>query len=138
LPAVWDAASKTIGHIRSGKGPAFLHATCVHLEGHFLGYQLIRVVRYPVREMPDIAKPLTQSFLRPGGGSLRDRLGGLKNVLSAVLAAMRDPRRDTENDPVYQTRQELQSNPDRLNQLENQVEAEINTLLSSALTEVNR
>jgi pyruvate dehydrogenase E1 component alpha subunit len=138
VSAVWDAASKTVEHIRSGKGPAFLHATCVHLEGHFLGYQLIRVVRDPVREMPDIAGPLTQSFLRPGGGSLRDRLGGLKNVLSAVLTAMRDPRREAANDPVQRARGELESNSDRLTRLENQVEEEINTILSSALAEVNR
>ena len=79
VSAVWEAAHAAIERARSGQGPTFLHARCVHFEGHFLGFQLIRIVRDPLREMPGIAIPLTQSFLRPGGAALRERLAGLKN-----------------------------------------------------------
>ena len=64
---VWDAATLAIEHARSRGTPAFLHANCVHLEGHFLGYQMIRVARNPLNEMPPIALPLAQSFLQPRG-----------------------------------------------------------------------
>jgi hypothetical protein len=108
----------------------------VHFEGHFLGLILIRMVRDPLREMPGIAIPLTQSFLHPGGAALHERLAGLKAVLAAVLATLRDPRRDSANDPLRRARTTLQLDPVRLQELEDQVEKEISNVLSSALAEV--
>jgi TPP-dependent pyruvate/acetoin dehydrogenase alpha subunit len=134
--AVWEVAHKAIESIRSGKGPAFLRARCVHLEGHFLGYQLLRIVRAPLREMPRIAVPLTRSFLRPGGANLRERLAGLKIVIAAVLSTVRDPRQDQANDPILRARAALPSDPTRLRELEDQIEKEISNVLASALVEV--
>lgn len=133
---VWKAAHSAIERARSGQGPTFLHARCVHLEGHFLGFQLIKILRDPLGEMSEIAAPLARSFLHPGGAGLRGRLRGLKTVLSAVLSTMRDPRRDSANDPVQRTRTTLQSNPVRLQELEDRVEKEINHVLSIVLAEV--
>ena len=133
---VWEASQAAIERARSGQGPTFLHARCVHFEGHFLGFQLIRMVRDPLREMPGIAIPLTQSFFHPGGAALHERLAGLKAVLAAVLATLRDPRRDSTNDPLRRARTTLQSDSVRLQELEDQVEEEINNVLSSALAEV--
>jgi acetoin:2,6-dichlorophenolindophenol oxidoreductase subunit alpha len=133
---VWEVASSAIEHARSRLGPTFLHARCVHFEGHFLGYQLIRIVRDPLREMPEIAIPLTQSFLHPGGGTLGERLAGLKTVLAIVLATLRDPRRDPANDPVRSMRKTLQSDPLCLRELEDRIKKEIGDVLASALVEV--
>jgi TPP-dependent pyruvate/acetoin dehydrogenase alpha subunit len=133
---VWEAAHSAIERARSGQGPTFLHARCVHLEGHFLGFQLIRMVRDPLREMPEIAIPLTRSFLHPGGAALRERLAGLKTVIAAVLSTLRDPRRDPANEPVRRARTILGSDPVRLQELENRVEREISDILASALAEV--
>lgn len=136
VSAVWESAHEAIENIRSGKGPIFLHARCVHLEGHFLGYQLLRIVRAPLREMPEITVPLTRSFLRPGGANLRERLSGLKTVIATVLSTVRDPRQDQTNDPVSHARAALQSDPARLRELEDQIEKEISNVLASALEEV--
>jgi hypothetical protein len=136
VSAVWEAAARTIESARAGQGPTFLHARCVHLEGHFLGYQLIRVARAPLREMPGIAGPLARSFLRPGGAALRGRLAGLKTVIGALLSTLRDPRRDPANDPLPRARAALQGEPARLRELEDQIEQEISTVLASALVEV--
>jgi len=133
---VWEASAAAMERARSGQGPTFLHARCVHFEGHFLGFQLIRMVRDPLKEIPGIAIPLTQSFLRPGGAALHERLAGLKAVLAAVLATLRDPRWDSANDPVRRARTTLQSDAVRLQELEDQVEKEISNVLSSALAEV--
>jgi len=133
---VWEASHSAIKRARSGQGPTFLHARCVHFEGHFLGFQLIRMVRDPLREMTGIAIPLTQSFLHPGGAALHERLAGLKAVLAAVLATLRDPRRDSANDPLRRARTILQSDQVRLQGLEDQIEQEISNVLSSALAEV--
>ncbi|NOX88765.1 MAG: thiamine pyrophosphate-dependent dehydrogenase E1 component subunit alpha [Calditrichaeota bacterium] len=132
---VWEAAHSAIERARSGKGPTFLHARCVHLEGHFLGFQLIRLTRNPLKEMPEIAIPLTYSFLQPGGAAFRERMAGLKTVLSSVLSTLRDPRRDSTNDPLRRARKNLLSDPERLQELENQIEQEINQVLASSLAE---
>ncbi len=130
---VWEAARQAIERIRSGEGPTFLHARCVHLEGHFLGFQLLRVTRDPLREMPGISIPLLRSFLRPGGASLRERLTGLRVVISSILTTLRDPRRDPANDPVKRARATLASDPARLLDLERTIEQQIAEIVSSAL-----
>jgi TPP-dependent pyruvate/acetoin dehydrogenase alpha subunit len=133
---VWEASHSAIERIRSGQGPIFLHASCVHAEGHFLGFQLLRIVRDPLKEMPKVAGPLTRSFLRASGSSVQNRIKGLKSVITAVLSTMRDPRRDSTKDPVRRARKSLQSDPIRLKELEDQVEQEISHVLASALAEV--
>jgi TPP-dependent pyruvate/acetoin dehydrogenase alpha subunit len=136
VSAVWEASNLAIERARSGHGPTFLHARCVHFEGHFLGFQLIRMVRDPLGEMPKIAIPLVHSFLHPGGAVLCERLAGLKTILAAVLSTVRDPRRDPANDPVRCAHTTLQSEPLRLQELEDEVEKEITDALASSLAEV--
>lgn len=133
---VWQAARAAIDRARSGHGPSFLQARCVHFEGHFLGFQLLRMVRQPFKEMPGVALPLTRSFLQPKGAPWRERVAGLKEVVTAVLATWRDPRRDLGNDPIRRTREALLTEPDRLRELEDQIEHEIGRLLALALAEV--
>jgi TPP-dependent pyruvate/acetoin dehydrogenase alpha subunit len=133
---VWDAASQAFERLRAGQGPAFLHAACVHLEGHFLGYQLLRSIRDPLHEMPLIAGPLIGSILRPGGAALGERLAGLRFVVEAVLGALRDPRRDASNDPVRRARALLAPEPEQLEALEAAIRDEIDALLTVALQEV--
>jgi hypothetical protein len=94
------------------------------------------MVREPLREVSEIAVPLTQSFLRPSGAALGARLAGLKTVIGAVLSTLRDPRRDSANDPVRRARTTLQTDSSRLQELENQVEEEIRKALASSLVEV--
>jgi len=135
VQAVWQAAQAAIERARTGEGPSFLHANCVHFEGHFLGYQLIRAVRHPLTEMPRIAIPLTQSFLHPGGAALQERLAGLRAIIAALLATLRNPRRDPAYDPLRRARAALDIEPADLQALEDGVEEEINRLLESALVE---
>jgi TPP-dependent pyruvate/acetoin dehydrogenase alpha subunit len=136
ITEVWEAAHNAIERARDGKGPFFLRAKCVHLEGHFLGYQLIRAVRHPLREMPKITIPLTQSFLRTSGASLGERVSGLKSVLSAVLSTLRDPRRNPDSDPVLRTRSTLQSDRTRLQALEDDTEREVGNIITLAMEEM--
>jgi len=137
VSAVSKAAASAIGRARSGQGPAFLQARCVHFEGHFLGYQLLRLTRHPLKEIPKIAIPLTRSLLRFGGAGWRERLAGMKTVLKATLSTWRDPREDQDNDPVRRARMELQSDRTRLREMEGRVEKEIQDALASALEGVS-
>jgi TPP-dependent pyruvate/acetoin dehydrogenase alpha subunit len=133
---VWEAAEQALDYVRNGQGPVFLRGTCVHLEGHFLGYQLLRAIRDPLREMPSIAGPLIGSFLQPGGAKLSERLAGMHIVISGMLAAYRDPRQEAANDPIKRARKQLASEPEKLEALESAIREEIEALVSIALQEV--
>ena len=128
---VWEAAGQAIARARAGKGPTFLRATCVHLEGHFLGYQPLRVTRDPLREMPRIAGPLVRALIHPGGAPLRERLDGMGLVNGAITATLRDPRRQRSNDPLARTRDRLHTDPARLQGLEAAARQEIDALLAA-------
>ena len=132
---VWKTANSAIERLRAGSGPVFLHARCVHLEGHFLGLPLLRIIRNPFRELPKIAGPLIRSFLRPGGGSLRERFEGMKVVVSTIISTLYDPRQNSDNDPIMLARNTLMSDPVQLQELDKQIEAEISTLVNIALHE---
>jgi hypothetical protein len=85
--------------------------------------------------MPPIAIPLTRAFFKRGGAPLRERVAGLRIVMAATLDAFRDPRRKKANDPIFNTRALLQSNPDRLQELEDDIRREIDAALTAALSE---
>jgi TPP-dependent pyruvate/acetoin dehydrogenase alpha subunit len=136
VSAVWQSAEVAIQRGRSGNGPTFLHFNCVHLEGHFLGFQPIRVVRTPVKEIPKVAVPLTRSFLNAGGAGFSQRLAGLKTVVATILDTLRDARRNPANDPVKRARIALESDQDRLRQLEDQIEKDFGVSLVAAMAEV--
>lgn len=135
---VWRAAHQAIERARAGKGPSLLHARCMHLEGHFLGLLSLRMIRNPLRQMPAIMGPLLRSLLRPGGGSLKERLAGLRIILANSWATSGDPRRLASNDPVLRTRNALLSDPVRLRELESHIETEISAVVAAALDEVSQ
>ena len=133
---VVEVSAPAIERARRGQGPTFLRSTCVHLEGHFLGYQLLRAIRQPGREMPEIAARLTRSLLKPGGTAIGERVAGIKSIFTAVLSTLRDPRRSPANDPLLRARNLLLSDSGRLQRLENQIEEEIGSLVDSVLMEL--
>lgn len=132
---VWEAAGAAIEHARGGGGPRFLHARCVHLEGHFLGYQLLKVAREPLREGSALAGELARAIRRPGG-RLRDRLKGVGALAGALVATIRDPRGDAANDPIRRTRSALESDAERLRVLEDAAARETGELVESVMGEV--
>jgi TPP-dependent pyruvate/acetoin dehydrogenase alpha subunit len=133
---VFQAAQQAVKRVRKGEGPTFLHAHCVHLEGHFLGLLLLRVARDPLHELPGITGPLIQSFVRPGARSPGERLAGVRYILSTIQATLRDPRQFSRNDPVERLRATLMSDPERLKEVETRVEKEIAAIRAAALQEV--
>lgn len=135
VEAVWETAQEAITDLRAGLGPVFLHAHCIHLEGHFLGYQLIRVIRQPLGELSRILVPLLRALFSIKGGTFSSRLQGLKAVNASLLDAMRDPRRKRSNDPLWRPRRRLRSDPDRLHELDTRLVREIDEIVASILKE---
>jgi TPP-dependent pyruvate/acetoin dehydrogenase alpha subunit len=136
VSAVLGTAEAALGRARSGGGPSFLHARCVHLEAHFLGFPLLQAARHPLREMPGMSTGLARGFLRPGGAALRERVAGVKAALGTVLATLRDPRREAANDPVQNARTVVHSDAARMHELEERVEEETRAVVEAALAGV--
>ncbi len=133
---VFEAAGDAIERLRTGEGPIFLHARCVHLEGHFLGFQLLRIIKTPMKELSKMAGPMMKAFFHPTGGTMKERLAGAETIRETVFSTWRDPRENAALDPVQRGRALLQSEPVRLNELEKRVEDELETILTSVLAEV--
>lgn len=116
--AVWHAAKEAVERARAGAGPTFLHARCVHLEGHFLGYQLLRIVRHPVGEMPAIFAPLLRSAFARRGAPIRARLRGLRTIMGLTARAWQEQRDARHWDPLVHARARLGLSAAQLRELE--------------------
>lgn len=132
VEAVWTAASVALDRARSGQGPTFIKATCIHLEGHFLGYQLIRALRSPIRMLPKIIIPLVKTFFQKGA-NLWERLAGMKVVTYALTSAIKDPRRDSHNDPLKRLRSRLAMEQEVVVQMENDLKNQVLVSISAVL-----
>ena len=66
-----------------------------------------------------------------GGAGVRERLAGVRTVFSSVIAALQDPRRDKDKDPVRHTRNKLLSDLEQLQALESRVEKEISQIFTA-------
>lgn len=134
VEAVYRAAARAIERARSGNGPSFLHATCVHLEGHFLGDPLLRVLRKPRAELGPLVRPLLGPTVR-GGSPYTDRataLGALTFTLGRFAVTHFRPRRD----PVRRLRGKLGRFTDRLEGLERDVDEQMDRLLQHTRAEL--
>lgn len=129
----WRVAGEAIAGIRSGRGPCFLHARCVHLEAHFLGFQLLRAVREPLAEIPRLAGPMTRSFLQPRGAPVAERVAGMSKILESMISTLQDARRDPANDPLLRARAKLEPDDQGLEELEQGTTEEVAQALGDVL-----
>lgn len=133
VEAVWSAAYDALSHTRRGDGPVFLRATCVHIEGHFLGDPLLRIARRPVREFTPYAGPMVKAFVSPKGTRLRERID---NLIGVAWAGEKLARKQTSvrDDPVERTRKILEADDKRrLDNLEKRLQQDVQTIVERAL-----
>jgi TPP-dependent pyruvate/acetoin dehydrogenase alpha subunit len=133
VEAVWNAAHEALAYIRRGSGPVFLHATCVHIEGHFLGDPLLRIARRPVREFTPYAGAMVKAFMSPKGTTLRERIDSLGRVAWAGEKLARS-QTSVKDDPVERTRESLKAaDESRLKNLEKRLQQDVETIVERAL-----
>lgn len=128
---VWHTASEAIRRAREGDGPTFLHAHCVHLQGHFLGDQLIRLARNPLGET-DATLPMLKSFFRIKGARFGERMDAISETMKMILQI---PKTEDlkKKDPLIITRLELLSDKTRLETIEMEVAQEIQRIVAACL-----
>jgi TPP-dependent pyruvate/acetoin dehydrogenase alpha subunit len=130
--AVWSEAEQALQHARMGKGPVFLWAHCIHLEGHFLGDGLLDMVRRPVYSFRKRIWPLLKGFFYRSGADWGERIVSMRQVLGIVFAAQ--SQTSSVRDPLVRTRQLLvKKDAGRLLELESDIKGEIQKIVISAL-----
>jgi len=128
---VWRAARDAFLRAREGNGPTFLHATCVHPEGHMLGDPLLRMVRSPVRELKSKVAPLMKAATT-GGSSLSERAASLGSI-AGMLGRVQKAQKQAANDPVERQRQRLSISDAERDELERAIDDEVQTAVAGAL-----
>jgi pyruvate dehydrogenase E1 component alpha subunit len=131
VEAVWHTAEEALQRMRAGDGPSFLHASCTHPEGHFMGDPLLRIARQPVRQMRQMSGPLMRSITRRQGASVRERVAGFSTVLALIRTTFQEKSMQ-QRDPIARTRKELLSDATRLEALETAVVQEIHKAVQAA------
>lgn len=132
VEAVWNAAGKSLIRARKGKGPSFIHATCTHPEGHFLGDPLLRITRQPVKEIKKVAGPMIKSAIHPKGASVLKRSGSLATVTALIGKTARD-QYFAGNDPLRRLRRQLKKENGGLEKLENELINQNQAVIDRAL-----
>ena len=132
VEAVWNAAHEALQRARVEKGPTFLHATCGHPEGHFLGDPLLRIVRNPVKEMTKIAGPLLKSVTSLKGASVTQRTRGLGTVTS-LIGKTKKEQVLSQRDPLSIVRKKLDTENERLRKTEDEINEQIQSAVTVAL-----
>ena len=133
VEAMWVAAREAFTRARQGGGPTFLHASCSHLEGHFLGYALLRSARKLSLEMLYTSWPMLKALFHSKGAPFRQRLQGLFTILNLINQTRVEHQAMSRSDPLVRARLKLLSEPPRLEDLENGVRREINQIFETAL-----
>ncbi|MEN8241213.1 MAG: thiamine pyrophosphate-dependent dehydrogenase E1 component subunit alpha [Chloroflexota bacterium] len=130
LKVVYQTAGKAIRNAREGKGPAFIHATCNHPEGHTLDNQLVRVGRRPLKEGMAITIPLLKSVFKIRGAPIIERIRAMIQTIKMIRRSA-SHHRPQSSDPLKHARELLIKDQERLDQLEATICAEIGELFSA-------
>jgi len=138
VEAVWKVANEESIRLRHGEGPVFIHASCSHLEGHFIGDPLLRFAHPAMNETIRMTIELVKAHTQSRGVPLRERTAGLKELLEMIWENIRKYR-EKEGDPIPSIRKKLLSvDAEKLHSLETQVEVEIKAIFQQALLPVGQ
>jgi TPP-dependent pyruvate/acetoin dehydrogenase alpha subunit len=132
VESVWRTAGGMIDRARGGRGPAFLRATCVRPEGHFLGDPLLRIARRPLAELKPRLAPIVSAATASGGAPVGQRVAGLGEVAS-LLGRVARTQLGSARDPVARLRKSLAIASDALAKVESEVDVVVRKAVEDAL-----
>ncbi len=130
--AVWHATDRLLAHVRAGRGPAYLHARCARLDGHFLGDRMVRAAR-DLHEGADMGRVVVQSATERRGGRARDRVRALLRMGRQVVRLKRGLGRN--NDPTRVPPGTLGLDAGARRRIDDEVAAEIGAAVHAATQE---
>lgn len=129
---IWYNTKEIMTSIRKKKNPFFIHAKCIHKDGHFLGDPLFRFHSSPIKEFSEVTGPLTKAVLSTKGTRLYKRIGEVKSTLSLINKS-RAQRKD-KYDPIHVTRKKYKEYKDEIIIIEEKIKEEIDTIVDQSLS----
>lgn len=131
----WKSINMAITQIRKKGGPFFIHAKCVHKEGHFLGDPLLAFHKTTKKAFGEVTGPLLRSVISKKGASILKRGISLINIFSLISKSGQQTKKS--KDPLIIIRKKLEKDKDQLTKIEVEVSTEINDYIKkvSELTE---
>jgi len=133
VESVYAVAGTLLGRLRAGKGPAFLHATCPRLDGHFLGDPLLQTVHDPLGKGRARVQRVVSGAATRGGGSIGTRALGVAHLMTSMTQARLAPQRDSRGDPLQVARKALGKRRQDHAAIDTQVQEEIRAAVDAAL-----
>lgn len=124
---IYDKSQKLIQWIREGHGPGFIHASCVHPKGHFLGDSLVKLKEKPVRALMESSGELTGGATSLRGGSIKERWKVVKSVMDTMSSSGRDLKFE-DKDPLVDFRKNFSRHADELKSIDLEVRKRIEQL----------
>ena len=99
VEAVWKVVNEAISKIRNNGSPQFIHASCAHMEGHFLGDPLLRYYRNPtmLAEVADSLKQYAGENLDEVLVLLRKIVGQLKKKFDPINVIQKKLKEDADH-----------------------------------------
>ncbi len=129
---IWEHVKTILDKLRNGEGPYFLHAHCVHFEGHFLGDPILRQFRHPIKENLGRVFPLVKSLTKRIGTTVRERAKSLEEIYSVIGTTLKEEL-SQKKDPLVIMRKRLLDNQDKLFKLEKSIKNEIEVIVENSI-----
>jgi len=135
VEVTWKQAKEALDYLRKGKGPYFIHAHCVHFEGHFLGDPILRQFRHPLKEFSNRALPLVRSLTRKKGVTFKERIKGIEDV-SSVFSSTFKEKFSHKRDPLIIMRKKLLDDQKKLMKIEQNIKNDIRKIVEKSLNNI--
>jgi len=127
----YQTSAEAISTIRLSGKPAFIHATCSHFDGHFLGDPLLRIIEHPVKELSQMASSMIGSTLNPHGAKFGARIDSLKNITVLLNKTLKNKKQKQQHDPLAHAREKLEQHSTQLAAVEQRVADEISAIVEA-------
>jgi TPP-dependent pyruvate/acetoin dehydrogenase alpha subunit len=128
VEAVYTAAGKIIAEMRQNPKPYFLHATCEHNEGHFLGDPLLRFHQTPAKAFGAATGPLMKAYFKSPGAGIIKKTGSMMEIFGAIFKSRSQMKRKF--DPPKILKGKYPECGEKFDLIEKRVAEEINKIIS--------
>ena len=133
---VHERAGDLVGHVRHGRGPAFLYATCPRLDGHFLGDPLVEQSRHLTGDATRrTLGGVISAALKADGGGAGARVTSMARMMGTMARARIGPSRDGRGDPMHAATRAMASRAEERQRIDAEVEREIAAAVEAALAD---
>ncbi len=124
---VWGSLNRIIGNMRKKSKPFFIHAHCIHKNGHFLGDSLLR----GMEKMGEMTKPLMKALVSKKGSGIGKRIGSLRGTLSLISKSRAQTKKG--RDPLIYIEKNLKNEKDKLLQVQSKISRKIDEVVKATL-----